>query len=333
MKILVTGGAGFIGSNFIRWVLQNHADITVVNFDKLTYAGNLTNLEDVASQSRYSFYRGDICDPAALDAVFPGIDVVMNFAAESHVDRSILDPEAFLRTDVMGTFQVLEALRRHGTKRFIHISTDEVYGDIETGAVTEEAPLNPSSPYSAAKAGAELLVRSYIRTYKIPALVTHFSNVYGPYQHPEKLIPLFITNLIEGKKVPVYGDGQQVREWIYVDDVSRGLWHVIEKGELHESYNIGSGEHVTNLDVTASILKLLGKDESSVTHVEDRAGHDRRYALDHTKMTRVFGWEPQVTFAEGVAKTVSWYKDNESWWQSVKSGEYLAYYDKQYGKR
>lgn len=333
MKILITGGAGFIGSNVIRWLLEHQADVSVVNFDKLTYAGNLESLADVALDPRYMFVKGDICNPADLDAVFPGVDVVVNFAAESHVDRSILDPEAFLRTDVMGTFQVLEAVRRHGTRRFVHISTDEVYGDIETGAASETAPINPSSPYSAAKAGAELLVRSYIRTYSVPAIVTHFSNVYGPYQYPEKLIPLFITNLIEGKTVPVYGDGQQVREWIYIDDVSRGLWEVISRGELYESFNIGSGEHVTNLDVTQAILKLLGKDESAIRHVEDRAGHDRRYALDHSKMARVFGWQPQISFVDGIAKTVAWYQDNERWWRNVKSGEYQKYYETQYAKR
>jgi dTDP-glucose 4,6-dehydratase len=333
MKLLITGGAGFIGSNFIRWVLASHADVVVVNFDKLTYAGNLANVKDIEHDPRYSFIRGDICDAQALDAVFPGVDVVVNFAAESHVDRSILDPEAFLRTDVMGTFQILEALRRHSTKRFIHISTDEVYGDLETGAASETHPLNPSSPYSAAKAGAELLVRSYMRTYRVPALITHFSNVYGPYQYPEKLIPLFITNLIEGKPVPVYGDGQQVREWIYIDDVSRGLWAVITGGKVGESYNIGSGEHVTNLEVTKQLLQLLKKDDSSITHVADRAGHDRRYALDSSKMMHELAWEPQVTCAQGIAKTVAWYQDNADWWRHIKSGEYQNYYNKQYAKR
>ncbi len=333
MKLLVTGGAGFIGSNFIQWVLANHADVSVVNFDKLTYAGNVSNLQDIAGDPRYTFIRGDICDPGALDQVFPGVDIVVNFAAESHVDRSILDPEAFLRTDVMGTFHMLEAVRRHGAKYFIHISTDEVYGDLETGVASETHPLNPSSPYSAAKAGAELLVRSYMRTYHVPVLLTHFSNVYGPYQYPEKLIPLFITNLIEGKQVPIYGDGNQVREWIYIDDVSRGLWAVITKGEVGESYNIGSGEHVTNLDVTKHLLQLLRKDESVICHVADRAGHDRRYALDSSKIMRELAWRPQVPFSTGIAKTVAWYQDNENWWRQIKSGEYQKYYAAQYAKR
>ncbi len=330
MKILITGGAGFIGSNFIHFLLENDPSIEIINFDKLTYAGNLDNLKDLEGNPRYRFVQADIGDPRALDKVCPGIELMVNFAAESHVDRSIMDPTAFLTTGVMGMYELLEALRRHHIPRMIHISTDEVFGDVPGGEADEESPLNPSSPYSAAKAASELLARSYVRTHGTPVITTRFSNVYGPYQYPEKIIPLFITNLLENKKVPMYGDGKQVREWIFVEDVCRGLWLVMKEGVVGESYNMGSRTLIANSDTTAKLLAYAGKDETSIEHVPDRPGHDRRYALNSDKMTRVFGWKAEVSFDDGLRRTFDWYRDHAWWWEKIKSGEYQKYYAQQY---
>jgi dTDP-glucose 4,6-dehydratase len=331
MRILVTGGCGFIGSNFIRLTLREHPEDQVVNLDKLTYAGNPRNLADLEGDPRYLFIHGDICDPAAVEEAFsrdPGL--VVNFAAETHVDRSILEPEAFLRTDVFGTFRLLEAARRHGTPRYLQVSTDEVYGSIEEGSFDEDSPLNPSSPYSASKAGADLLVLSYVRTYGTPAMIVRSSNNFGPYQYPEKVIPLFITNLLEGKKVPLYGDGGNVRDWLYVEDNCRAIDTVLRKGEPGRVYNVGGGAEVTNLELTRRLLELLGKDESSIEYVADRPGHDRRYSIASDRV-RGLGWRPSREFPEALARTVEWYRENRDWWEPIKSGEFRSYYEKQYG--
>lgn len=333
MRLFVTGGAGFIGSNFIRHILANYPDHEIVNFDKLTYCGNLENLKDVADSPRYKFVRGDIVNRAEIDAAIVGADAVVNFAAETHVDRSILDPDAFLRTDVFGTYNLLEAVRANKIGRMIQISTDEVYGHVEEGESDEGAPYLPRSPYSASKAAADHLANAYFVTYGVPVIITHSCNVYGPYQYPEKLIPLFATNLLEDKTIPVYGDGMQIREWIYTADICRALDAVLHRGKIGEVYNIGTGHRVPNIEITKKILGLLGKDESSITYVKDRAGHDRRYALNHQKISRELGWEPQTSFDDGLWETVHWYKENENWWKKIKNGEYLEYYKKQYESR
>jgi dTDP-glucose 4,6-dehydratase len=331
MRILVTGGCGFIGSNFIRLTLREHPEDQVINLDKLTYAGNPRNLADLEGDPRYLFIHGDICDPAAVEEAFSrDPELVVNFAAETHVDRSILEPEAFLRTDVFGTFRLLEAARRHGTPRYLQVSTDEVYGSIEEGSFDEDSPLNPSSPYSASKAGADLLVLSYVRTYGTPAMIVRSSNNFGPYQYPEKVIPLFITNLLEGKKVPLYGDGGNVRDWLYVEDNCRAIDTVLRKGEPGRVYNVGGGAEVTNLELTRRLLELLGKDESSIEYVADRPGHDRRYSIASDRV-RGLGWRPSREFPEALARTVEWYRENRDWWESIKSGEFRSYYEKQYG--
>ncbi|HPP76309.1 MAG TPA: dTDP-glucose 4,6-dehydratase [Armatimonadota bacterium] len=318
-KLLVTGGAGFIGSNYVRYVLNKYPDYHVTVIDSLTYAGNLDNLADL-SGPRMEFVKGDIRNREDVDGLIRDADAVINFAAESFVDRSILEPDAFITTDVLGTHVLLEAARKHGIERFVHISTDEVYGDVEEGSSTETDPFRPNSPYSASKAGGDLLVRSYYVTYKLPVMITRGSNTYGPYQHPEKLIPLFITNAIDDKPLPLYGDGQQVRDWLYVMDHCSGIDLVLHKGTLGEAYNIGGGNERTNIQITYMILKYLGKPESLIKHVTDRPGHDRRYSIATTKL-KSLGWQPEMPFEDGLKETVEWYQANQSWWRKIKEQE------------
>jgi dTDP-glucose 4,6-dehydratase len=336
MKILVTGGAGFIGSAFIRLSLAARPDVGIVNLDKLTYAGNLENLASVAEDPRYRFVRGDICDEALVAALFEEEkpDAVVHFAAESHVDRSILSPAPVFETNLRGTFTLLEAARRNGTPLFLQVSTDEVYGSIEPPAEADESyPLRPSSPYSASKAGADLLALSYWTTYRVPVIVTRASNNYGPYQFPEKLIPLMISNALEDQPLPIYGDGLQVRDWLYVDDHCRALWAVLAQGRPGEIYNIGGSCSLPNREVVRRILKATGKPESLMTPVTDRPGHDRRYALSSAKITAETGWRPQVDFESGLAATIAWYQANRDWVGRVKSGEYQTYYARNYEQR
>jgi dTDP-glucose 4,6-dehydratase len=323
-----------MGSAFIRLMLKKHQGWQIVNLDKVTYAANFDNLKDVATDKRYRFIRGDIADPKAVRAALSGCNVVINYAAETHVDRSIMDPDAFIKTDIYGTYALLEAARQHAMKKFIQISTDEVYGDVPQGRSIETDMIKPSSPYSASKAGGDMLVLGYHRTYKIPGVVTRASNNYGPHQYPEKVIPLFITNLLEHKKVPVYGQGDQVRDWLYVEDHARAIEVILLKGKPGEIYNIGSdrGKDITNLIVTKSILKLLGQNDEMIDHVTDRPGHDVRYALNCDKLKKL-GWRPEMNFEDGLKNTVQWYKNNERWWKKIKTGEYLEYYRKQYGQR
>jgi len=318
MTMLVTGGAGFIGSNFIRHMLTEHPDTRIVNLDALTYAGNLENLRDVADNPNYTFVRGDICDPETVAAVFRDhpIDTIVHFAAESHVDRSISDGAAFVRTNVLGTFTLLDCARKHGVRRFIHISTDEVYGSTREGSFAETDTLNPSSPYSSSKAASDLLARSFFITHGLPVIVTRCTNNYGPYQFPEKLIPFFTTNLLQGKKVPVYGTGRNIRDWLYVIDHCRAIDFILQHGEPGEIYNIGGGAERTNLDITRKILELLGKDESMIEYVPDRKGHDFRYSLDFGKL-RKLGWKPAYRFDDALEATVEWYVENEWWWRPL----------------
>ena len=319
MKLLVTGGAGFIGSNFIRHMLEVYPDMEIINYDILTYAGNLDNLKGIDKQPRYTFIKGDICDQALVNAAlkkFP-VDAIVHFAAESHVDRSITDPSAFVKTNVLGTHTLLEAARKHNVPKFIHISTDETYGSIMEGSFKETDILSPSSPYSASKAGSDLLALSYFTTYHLPVIVTRCTNNFGPYQFPEKLIPLFITNLLEGKKVPVYGTGKNIRDWIHVNDHCRAVEFLLEKGVSGEVYNIGGGHEKTNLEITGKILELLGKDMSMVEYVTDRPGHDFRYSLDCSKL-RKMGWKPWYSFEDALEETVTWYRQNAWWWQPLK---------------
>ncbi|MFH1408656.1 MAG: dTDP-glucose 4,6-dehydratase [Nanoarchaeota archaeon] len=316
MKILVTGGAGFIGSNYIRLVLSEHEDIKVVNLDKLTYAGNPDNLKDIASDQRYTFVKGDICDADIVEQAMRGCGQVVNFAAETHVDRSITGPGPFIKTDVLGTFTLLEAARKLDVKRYVQVSTDEVYGSILEGSFKETDRLDPNSPYSASKAGGDMIVRSYHETYGVPTLITRSSNNYGPYQYPEKVWPRFITNLIQGKKVPLYGDGKNVRDWIHVDDNCKGIETVRKSGKVGEIYNIGAKNELTNIEVTKMLLAIMGKDEHSIEWVKDRLGHDRRYSLDITRISAL-GWKPEHDFASGLKHTVQWYQDNEAWWRKL----------------
>lgn len=335
LRLLVTGGAGFIGSNFVHYILREHLDWEVVNLDRLTYAGNLENLKDVKNDSRYRFILGDIADREPIDKLFSqGFDVVVNFAAESHVDRSILDASPFMRTNVQGPQVLLEGARQHRVKLFLQVSTDEVYGSLGAeGKFNEESPLLPSSPYSASKAAADLLCRAYQQTYGLPVIITRCSNNYGPYQFPEKLIPLTITNALEEKPIPVYGDGLNVRDWIHVEDHCYALDLVIQRGKQGEIYNIGADNERMNLEMVRRILDIVQKPPSLITFVSDRPGHDRRYALDTTKIRRELGWEPKHSFEEALQRTVEWYIENEPWWRRVKSGEYLEYYKKVYLER
>jgi dTDP-glucose 4,6-dehydratase len=335
VKILVTGGAGFIGSAFVRMAIAE-TDLGVVNLDKLTYAGNLENLQAVERSERYRFVHGDICDRALVDGLIEEEkpEAIVHFAAESHVDRSILSPEPVIRTNLNGTFTMLEGARKHKVGRFVHVSTDEVYGSLEAPLeATEEFPLNASSPYSASKAGSDLLVRSYFVTFKLPAVITRASNNYGPHHFPEKLIPLMITNAFDDRPLPVYGDGQQVRDWLYVDDHCRGILAVLRKGREGEIYNIGGNRSLPNLDVVRQVLALTGKPESLIQYVTDRPGHDRRYALSSEKLMRETGWAPAMGFETGLQRTIAWYRANGEWVARVRSGAYREYYEKNYGSR
>lgn len=334
MKIFVTGGAGFIGSNFIRHVLSLNKGYSIVNYDKLTYAGNLANLEPVADNPNYLFLRGDICDAAAVEEAMRGCTAVVHFAAESHVDRSIYEPAPVIATNVTGTFFMLQMARKLNIERFVHISTDEVYGDMPAGGfATEESALQPSSPYSASKAGSDLLVRSYVRTYGFPAVITRSSNNYGPYQFPEKFLPLMITNAFDDKPLPIYGDGKQQRDWLHVEDNCRGVLAVLERGRIGEVYNIGGTDVEENLTIVRKVLRLIGKPESLLTPVKDRPGHDRRYALRCEKMEKELGWKPKVPLDEGLRQTIEWYRTNAEWTAGVRGGEYLSYYEKYYENR
>ncbi len=330
-KLLVTGGAGFIGSNFIRHMLQKHDDVSIINLDKLTYAGNLDNLKDLESDPRYRFVRGDICDEAIVESVMTGVNALVNFAAESHVDRSIGKPDDFIQTDIFGVFVLLEASRRHGVDRFVQISTDEVYGSTEDGFFKESDALMPSSPYAASKAGADRLAYSYFVTYGLPVVIPRSSNNFGPYQYPEKLISLFVTNALDDIALPIYGDGKNIRDWLFVTDNCEAIDLILERGKDGEVYNVGAGNERNNLEITDIILRDLDKPDSLKTFVEDRKGHDRRYALDIRKI-RQLGWEPRHGFDEAMRETVTWYRDNRWWWEKLKSGEYLDYYRKQYEK-
>lgn len=317
--ILVTGGAGFIGNCFIRHMLQKYSNYKIINLDALTYAGNLENLYDVKDNPNYEFVNGDICDKDLVTQIVSGVDMIVNFAAETHVDRSITGPEIFIETNVKGTMTLLQAAKEFNIERYLQVSTDEVYGTLEdTGYFTETTPLAPNSPYSASKAGADMLVRAYYETYKVPTLITRCSNNYGPYQYPEKLIPFFISRLLRGEKVPVYGDGLNVRDWLYVYDHCAAIDAVLHKGRVGEVYNIGGHNEKTNLEITHLILDAMNKDESSIEYVQDRLGHDRRYAISNDKITSELGWKPSVTFEEGILLTIDWYLNNKSWMESIE---------------
>ncbi len=320
MRLLVTGGAGFIGSNFIHYWLSAHPQDSMINLDKLTYAGNLASLEDIAANPNYRFVQGDIVDASLVDDLSGAVDIIVHFAAESHVDRSIADSADFIRTNVEGTRVLLEAARRHNL-RFHHVSTDEVFGSLGPAdpKFNENTPYDPRSPYSASKAASDHLVRAYFHTYGLPATISNCSNNYGPYQYPEKLIPLFVTNLIEGKPVPVYGQGANIRDWIHVDDHNRGLDLIIAKGRPGETYCLGGDSEKSNLEITRLILELMGQGEEKIEYVADRPGHDWRYAIDFSKAKAELGWEPQIGFAEGLARTVAWYQEHPGWWQSLKA--------------
>ena len=357
MKLLITGGCGFIGSNFIRYILNKYPDYKIINLDLLTYAGNLENLKDVIGKysgsvipdqdpgssglcldsrfhgnDRYVFVRGDIADKNLVDGLIKDVDIVVNFAAESHVDRSILDSSAFIHTNIIGTHTLLESARKYN-KRFHHVSTDEVFGALGPNdpAFDENTPYNPRSPYSASKAASDHLARAYFHTYNLSVTISNCSNNYGPFQFPEKLHGLFVTNLLEGKKVPVYGDGLQIRDWLFVEDHCEGIDVIVHKGKMGESYCLGGNAEKTNLEITKNILQLLNLGEEMMEYVTDRPGHDRRYAMNFSKAKNELGWSPKTSFEEGMKKTVEWYKNNEVWWRKIKSGEYMDYYKKQYG--
>lgn len=310
MRILVTGGAGFIGSNFIRYMLGKYPDYQIINLDKLTYAGNLDNCKDYEGNSNYTFVQGDIADIKLVDELAGKVDVIINFAAETHVDNSIDDPEAFLKSNIVGTHVLLDAVKKYGHERYVQVSTDEVYGDIEDGFFTEKSLLKPSNPYSASKAGAEMLCMSYLRTYKTPVMISRCSNNYGPYQYPEKVVPLFVKRLINGEKVPLYGDGSNVRDWLHVIDHCRAVDLILHKGKIGEIYNISSNEEHSNLEITKRMLGILGLPEDRIEFVKDRPGHDIRYAIDSSKIQNELGWEPSVKFEEGFEEVVNWYKSN-----------------------
>lgn len=319
MKILVTGGAGFIGSCFVRHMLKKHPDYKIVNLDCLTYAGNIENLDDIKNNPNYTFVKANICDKQKVDEIVSDVDCIVNFAAESHVDRSILNPEIFIETNVLGTLNLLEAAKKHKIKRYLQVSTDEVYGSLgKDGYFYETTPLSPNSPYSASKASADMLVKAYFETYKTPVLITRCSNNYGPYQYPEKLIPFFISKLLKGEKVPLYGDGLNVRDWLYVYDHCSAIDTVLHKGNIGEVYNVGGHNEKSNIEITKIILKEMNKDESSIEYVQDRLGHDRRYAIDNNKITTTLGWEPSVTFEEGIKLTIDWYLNNTQWIKSIE---------------
>src|SRR6266478_5879584 len=334
MKLFVTGGAGFIGSNFICHALGSSRNCSIVNYDKLTYAANLANLRTIAEDPRYRFIKGDICDAGAVETAMRGCEAVVHFAAESHVDRSIYEPAPVIETNVTGTFVMLQLARKLHVGRFIHISTDEVYGDMTAGAfANEDSPLQPSSPYSASKASSDLLVRSYVRTYGFPGVITRSSNNYGPYQFPEKFLPLMITNALNDKPLPIYGDGKQQRDWLHVEDNCRGILAVLERGKIGEVYNIGGSHVEENLEMAQRLLRLTGKPESLLQYVADRPGHDRRYALNSKKIESELGWKPEISLEDGVRQTIEWYKDNSKWVSDVRAGEYLSYYEKYYDNR
>lgn len=336
MNLLVTGGAGFIGNNFVRYMLEKYPNYKVVNYDLLTYAGNLENLKDVENHPNYTFVKGDINNRELVDYLVKTheIDVIVNFAAESHVDRSITDPDIFVKTNVLGTQALLDVAKANNMKKYVQISTDEVYGTLgETGYFTEETPLAPNSPYSASKAGGDLLVRAYHETYGLNVNITRCSNNYGPYHFPEKLIPLMITNALEGKELPIYGDGQNIRDWLHVKDHCAAIDLVIHKGRPGEVYNIGGHNERTNNEIVHLIVEKLGVSKDLIKYVADRPGHDRRYAIDPTKIMTELGWKPQYTFETGIVETIQWYIDNQQWWKNIKSGEYMNYYQKQYGDK
>jgi dTDP-glucose 4,6-dehydratase len=334
MKLFITGGAGFIGSNFIRHALAASQNYEIVNYDKLTYAGNLANLASVSENKGYRFVKGDILDAASVEAAMTGSDAVVHFAAESHVDRSIYEPAPVIETNITGTFILLQMTLKLGIKRFVHISTDEVYGDIPAGAFAkEDSPVRPSSPYSASKASSDLLVQSYVRTYGVPALITRSSNNYGPYQFPEKFLPLMIANALDNKPLPIYGDGKQQRDWLHVEDNCLGILAVLERGRVGEIYNIGGLDVEENLALARRILQAMGKPETLLTYVKDRPGHDRRYALNCDKIRRELGWRPANSLEDGLRQTIEWYKENSEWVAGVRGGAYRSYYEKYYEKR
>jgi len=330
-KILVTGGAGFIGSNFIHYIIKRYAQLIIINLDKLTYAGNMSNIEDLEGNKNHIFVKGDICDKDLVNELTKGIDIIINFAAETHVDRSIIEAGVFLQTDVFGTFVLLEASKRNKVKLFLQISTDEIYGSIQRGYADERAPLMPSNPYAASKAAADRLAYSYWYTYQLPVIITRCCNNYGPFQHPEKFIPLFITNAIDNKSLPLYGDGLNIRDWIYVEDHCKALEFIINKGSCGEVYNISSKQFFTNIQVSKLILAYLKKPEALIKFVSDRPGHDRRYAISNKKILKL-GWRPSVHFKEGLRKTIEWYIKNESWWRKIKESDkdFIEFYKKQY---
>ena len=333
MRVLITGGAGFIGSNFILYWFQNHPDDFIVNLDKLTYAGNLENLKGIEKSSNYSFIKGDICDPKIVKKAMENVDIVVHFAAESHVDRSIMDPSVFVRTNVLGTQVLLNEALNANVKRFHHISTDEVFGALDLDdprRFNEDTPYNPRSPYSASKAAADHLVRAYYVIYKLPITITNCADNFGPYQYPEKLISLAITNVLEGKKVPIYGDGLYVRDWLYVEDHCRAIDLVIAKGKIGETYLIGTDSDIANIDIIKKLLATMESDEKMIEYVADRPGHDRRYAIDASKIKNVLGWKPNFDLDKSLNATVAWYKNNRSWWQKLKNKSYMDYYKKQY---
>jgi dTDP-glucose 4,6-dehydratase len=335
MNVLLTGGAGFIGSNFVLYMLNKYPNYRVVNLDALTYAGNLENLQAIENNPQYTFIKGSIVDHTLVDTIFAnGIDIVVNFAAESHVDRSISNPGIFVETNVVGTQVLLDAARKYKVTKFVQVSTDEVYGSLgATGLFTEETPLTPNSPYSASKAGGDLLVRAYHETYGLPVNITRCSNNYGPYQFPEKLIPLMIANALNDKSLPVYGDGLNIRDWLYVKDHCSAIDLVMHNGVNGDVYNIGGNNERTNMQIIRTILEVLDKPESLIQYVQDRLGHDRRYGIDASKITQELGWQPKFPFEIGMPKTIQWYLDNQSWWKRIQSGEYETYYAKQYGAR
>jgi dTDP-glucose 4,6-dehydratase len=330
MRILVTGGSGFIGSNFIKLVLKKHSNYTIINLDKLTYAGNPDNLLDLKKEPRYLFIKGDICDKNIVNKTAARVDAIVNFAAETHVDRSILDPEAFINTNIRGTYTLLEAAKKFRVKRYLQVSTDEVYGSISGGSFTEKSPLNPSSPYSASKASADMLVNSYYTTFKLPVMITRSSNNFGPYQYPEKFIPLFLTNAMENKACPLYGDGKNVRDWLYVSDNCEAIDLVLNKGKIGEVYNISSGNEVSNIKLAEQILRSARKPRTLIRKITDRKGHDRRYSLDSTKLRRELSWRPKAGFKEALEETLNWYRDNQWWWEKLKNGGFKEYCKTQY---